>query len=102
MGFNCVVGLPLAVHGLSLGEYLDAHADEAEALFNESVEVCAAAAGCTASETGWPDFLEAVEPLDWVRTSKAKALDFRNGAVARLGRQLGIATPVNDSLLSVT
>lgn len=99
MGFNCVVGLPLAVHGVSLGEYLEHHADEAEALFTESVSVCAAAAGCTVNDRGWPDFLESVKPLDWVRTSKAKALDFRNGAVTQLGRKLGIATPINDRLL---
>jgi len=99
MGFNCVVGLPLAVHRVSLGAYLKDHRDEAEALFSESVTVCAAAAGAEIDSEWWPQFLESVAELDWVATSKAKALDYRNGAVVRLGREFGIPTPVNDRLL---
>ncbi len=43
MAFNCVVGLPLAVHGVSLGEYLTQHAPEAEAVFGEAATVTARA-----------------------------------------------------------
>ncbi len=100
MGFNAVVGLPLAVHGLSLGDYLSEHADEARATFMEAVTVCARAAGVEPSEAWWPRFVETVEPLAWVKASKAKALEYRNGAVQVLGRRMGIPTPVTDRLLA--
>lgn len=99
MGFNCVVGLPLAVHGLTLGEYLQQHATEAEAVFSEAATVCAAAAGVSSDAAWWPAFVETVEPLHWVATSSAKALDFRNGAVVRLARDLGMEAPANRRLL---
>ncbi len=100
MGFNCVVGLPLAVHGLSLGEYLAHHGAEGEALFRESVAVCARALGVAAEPTWWDDFRRAVEPLGWVRATAAKALEYRSGAVARLARDFGVAVPVTARLLS--
>ncbi len=100
MGFNCVVGLPLAVHGVALGEYLEGHTDEARALFEESVAVCAAALGCAAAADGWDRFLESAAPLGWVRVPRAKALELRNGAVARLARELGRQSPVTDALLA--
>lgn len=100
MGFNCVVGLPLAVHDVTLGDYLERHRGEAEALFEESVTVCARAVGARPDPRWWPEFLIAVEPLGWVRTSQAKALDFRNGAVVRLAAELGLEAPVNARLLS--
>lgn len=100
MGFNCVVGLPLAVHGLSLGDYLEQHPDEARAVFTEAVTVCARAGGVEPDADWWPMFLASVEPLHWVATSKAKALELRNGAVVELGRQLGIDTPENERLLN--
>ena len=99
MGFNCVVGLPLAVSGLSLGEYLEQHHDEARALFVEAVNVCAAAIGRRADEQWWQDFVDSVKALDWVRTSQAKALDFRNRAVVELARSLGMEAPINEHLL---
>jgi hypothetical protein len=99
MGFNCVVGLPLAVHRVSLAEYLEGRADEARALFEESAGVAAAALGQTPSPRWWPDFVRTVEPLGWVRSNAAKALEFRNGAIAELARRLGRATPVTDRLL---
>lgn len=100
MGFNAVVGLPLAVHGVTLGEYLSEHRDEAEAVFAEAVTVCARALGVTPVSDWWPRFVASVEPLSWVTASKAKALEFRNGAVQVLGRELGLPTPVNDRLLA--
>lgn len=101
MGFNCVVGLPLAVHGLSLGEYLQQRSAEAEAVFNEAVTVCAEAVGATPDAAAWPRFVRLVEPLHWVRASRAKALDWRNGAVVRLAATLGLQAPHNRALLAV-
>ncbi|MGE5236054.1 MAG: ketopantoate reductase family protein [Acidobacteriota bacterium] len=100
MGFNCVVGLPLAIHGMSLGEYLEARREEAEALFRESVETCAEALAVSASTDWWGTFLRAVEPLGWLRASTAKALEFRSGAVLRLARELGRPVPVTARLLA--
>ena len=99
MGFNCIVGLPLAVHGVTLEDYLERHRREAEALFEESVTVCARAIGARPDPRWWPEFLAAVEPLGWVRAHQAKALAFRNGAVVRLASELGLEAPVNQRLL---
>ena len=100
MGFNCVVGLPLAVHGVSLGEYLNGMTGEAESLFAESVAVCAAAVGARAKVTWWAEFLHVVEPLAWVKAPSAKALEYRNGAVLRLAREMRAGVPVTERLLN--
>ncbi len=100
MGFNCVVGLPLAVHGVSLGEYLAGRADEAEAVFSEATSVTARALGVEPSPTWWPEFRRATEPLAWVRSGASKALQFRNGAVVRLAREIGMEAPANGALLA--
>lgn len=100
MGFNCVVGLPLAVHALSLAEYLDGMGAEARALFQESVEICAAAAEVAPPEHAWDHFLASAAALGWVRVPRAKALELRNGAVVRLARALGLPAPVNEGLLA--
>lgn len=99
MGFNCVVGLPLAVRGVALGEYLTNREKEAHELFEESVTTCARALGAAVDPEWWPQFRVAAQPLGWVRATSAKALEFRNGAVARLAREHGIAVPVTDRLL---
>lgn len=100
MGFNCVVGLPLAVHGVSLAEYLDQRAGEASALFAESATVCARALGVEPAPGWWDEFRRAVAPIGWVRAASAKALEFRNGAVLRLALDLGIDVPVSARLLA--
>lgn len=100
MGFSCVVGLPLAIHGLSLGEYLEQHTEEARALFEESSGVVAETLGQPADPGWWPAFLESAQPLAWVRASSAKALEFRNGAVSKLARELNRPVPVTDRLLA--
>lgn len=99
MGFNCVVGLPLAVHGMSLGEYLDKRTDEARAVFGEAAGVCARSLGVEPGPTWWNDFVASCAPLAWVATSKAKALEFRNQAVVDLANLMGSDAPVNRELL---
>ena len=100
MGFNCVVGLPLAVHGLSLGEYLERHPDEARRVFEEAVGVCSHAAGTHAPTDAWDGFVRTVEPLHWVAPTSAKALDLRNGAVVRLAEEHGLDASTNARLLA--
>ncbi|MGD1146531.1 MAG: hypothetical protein ABR961_01100 [Thermoanaerobaculaceae bacterium] len=100
MGFNCVVGLPLGVHAVSLEEYLARYAAEAEAVFSEAVAITARALGVAPSAHWWPEFLRAARPLGWVRSSAAKALEYRNGAVARLAREFGERAPANERLLA--
>jgi hypothetical protein len=100
MGFNCVVGLPLAVHGLSLSDYLARHRDEAQAVFEEGVRTTAEALGTAPPPGAWEAFVESTEPIGWVRASIAKALEYRNGAVARLAREAGSRAPVNERLLA--
>ncbi len=100
MGFNCVVGLPLAVRGVSLGEYLARCPAEAEAVFSEATAVSARSLGVAPSPAWWPAFARDAGPIAWVRAGAAKALEFRNGAVARLARGLGMSVPANDALLA--
>lgn len=100
MGFNCVVGLPLAVHGVSLGEYLTTGTDEARSVFHEAVESCCRATGCRPPNGAWEAFVASVEPLHWITASKAKALDWRNGAVVRLADLHGGDAPTNRRLLA--
>jgi ketopantoate reductase len=100
MGFNCVVGLPLAVHGVNLGEYLERWRDEAQAVFQEAVTVLARVAGIAPDPHWWAAFEESAAPLHWVRVSTAKALEWRNGAVVEEARRLGLAAPVNARLLA--
>lgn len=97
--WNAVVGLPLAVHEVDLATYLSEYRDEFRALVDES----ARAAGRNYDVEVDPGavvrkILETTGELGWVRGGK-KALPWRNGAVARFGRQHGIPTPVNDRLL---
>jgi hypothetical protein len=99
MGFNCVVGLPLAVHGVSLGEYLAALPDEAKAVHEEAVSACSRASGAIPTTRGWEAFLESAAYLDWVRVSDAKALGFRNGAIAAIAAEHGLSVPENTRLL---
>jgi ketopantoate reductase len=101
MGFNCVVGLPLTVHGVSLSEYLERHREEARAVFTEAVSVTARATGVAASPGWWDELVRLSGPIGWVRASAAKALEYRNGAVVRLARELGLAAPANERLLEV-
>jgi len=100
MGFNCVVGLPLAVHGVSLGEYLEHHSHEAEQVFSEALNICCRALHCSPPDNAWRNFQSSVEPLGWVRTGTAKALRWRNGAVVRLADELGLDAPHNRRLLA--
>jgi len=97
--WNAVVGLPLAVHGVDLGTYQSTKSGELDALAAESV----AAAGMEYGvEVSGADTVRKIRDttgkLGWVRGG-AKALAWRNGAIARFGRRHGVPTPVNDRLL---
>jgi ketopantoate reductase len=98
--WNCVVGLPLAVHGMELGRYLQERRDEMEALVEEAA--LAASAEYHVEVPGW-EALERLRAttgeLGWVRGG-ARALRWRNGAIAGFGRKHRIPTPVNDRLLA--
>jgi hypothetical protein len=97
--WNVVVGLPLAVHGVDLATYLDRHRDEMEALAGESARAGGAEYGVELSGTvPVRKILETTPALGWIKGG-AKALEWRNLAIARFGRRHGIPTPVNDSLL---
>ncbi len=99
MAFNCVVGLPLAVHGLSLSQYLEQHREEARAVFFETVAVCCRATDTEAGSNIWERFLLSAEPLGWIRVANPSAVEFRNGAVVELSHQVGIPAPANARLV---
>jgi len=97
--WNCVVGLPLAVHRIDLATYLADRGLEVEALAQET----ALAAGAQYEVTLDPEdamrkLHETTGGLGHVRGG-AKALAWRNGAVAWFGRRHGLPTPVTDRLL---
>ncbi len=98
--WNCVVGLPLAVRGVDLATYLGENRDEVEALVTE----CTLAAGAwyrvaVSASDARDTLLATAGDLGWMRGG-AKALEFRNGAVARMGRETGVPTPLTDALLA--
>jgi ketopantoate reductase len=98
--WNVVVGLPLAVHGVDLATYLHRHRDELEALAAESTAAAGAEYGVDISgAVAVRKILETTSALGWVKGG-AKALQWRNGAIARFGRRHGVPTPVNDRLLT--
>jgi ketopantoate reductase len=99
MGFNCVVGLPLAVHRGSLGEYLEREEGEARTVFEEALVVVSRALSVAPRPRAWEEFVRACEPIGWVRAATAKALEYRNGAIVRLARELGTSAPANQRLL---
>lgn len=101
LAWNNVVGLPLAAHGVELAVYLATKGDEATAVVDETARVMGAhhRVAVDAGEAV-AKLLATTTELGWMKGG-AKALEFRNGAVARIGRALGIATPVNDRLLAM-
>ncbi len=97
--WNAVVGLPLAVHGLDLATYLATREDEWRALVDEGARAASAWYGVdVVGDDAARRVVATTADLGWVRGG-AKALPWRNGALARMGRACGVATPVNDALL---
>ncbi|MCU0231904.1 MAG: hypothetical protein MUC67_11100 [Acidobacteria bacterium] len=97
--WNAVVGLPLAAHGVDLGTYRAAFAEELAALVDESCRAASAEYDVTVSaEEALERLATTTGELDWVRGG-TRALGFRNGAIARFGRRHGVSTPVTDRLL---
>ena len=98
--WNGVVGLPLAVHGLDLGSYLDTHEPEWRALVRETTAAAGAWYGVPVDAgMACRRLLETTMPIRHVTTSSARALRWRNGAVVAMGRAAGVPTPVNERLL---
>lgn len=103
--WNSIVGLPLHVHRISLGEYIETRADEIRAIIAESCAVCSA----EYAEFGlkfdqdaiWKLFVDTTRHLLWMkRSGRAVGLAARNGAIQKWGRTHNIPTPITDQLLS--
>ncbi|MGE3964774.1 MAG: ketopantoate reductase family protein [Planctomycetota bacterium] len=98
--WNCVVGLPLAVHGVDLATYQQRFPDEIAQIAQEACRACAAEYGVDIPPSEVLECIAATTAeLGWVATQKAKALPWRNGAIAAFGRNHGVATPTTDRLL---
>ncbi len=97
--WNCVVGLPLAVHEVDLATYLRDRRAELSDLIDESARAAGAEYGVTVdTETTRDKILSTTTELGWIKGG-AKALPWRNGAIAMFGRRHRVPTPVNDRLL---
>lgn len=100
LAWNNVAGLGPWVRGVTLGEYLDRNSDEARAVIDETLRVCAARWGTPVDTDAVVALVRATTaPIASLRGGD-KALAYRNGAVQALGRERGVATPANDALLA--
>lgn len=98
LAWNNVVGLPLAVRNLALGEYLQQHVEEARAIVEESCAAVAAETGVGIDpRAAFEVLVETSKKIAGVRGGR-KALEYRNGAVVRLAQ--GRAAAVNSRLLA--
>ncbi len=99
LAWNNVAGLGPFVRGTTLGDYLDRYADEARAIVDETMRVCAARWGIPTEQDATLALVRStIGPIAALRGGN-KALAFRNGAIVRLGEELGVPTPVNRALL---
>ena len=105
---NVTLSAPCTVHNCTVGELIDtpAHWSEALAAMAEAY-ACGTARGVSFSfsdpevyVTAFAELVRHASPsmrLDHL-ASRASEIDFINGAIPPIGRQYGIATPVNDRL----
>jgi len=101
LAWNNVAGLGPHVRATTLGAYLAEHRDEVRAIVDETLRVCAARWGTPVATEATLALLESTcRPIAHLRGGTS-GLAWRNGAVARLGRTLGIDTPANDALLAM-
>lgn len=99
LAWNNVVGFPPFARGIPLGVYLTAHRDEARSVIDETLRVCSARWGTPVDTDATFELVcHTTKPLAGLRGGD-KALAWRNGAVQRWGRLLGVPTPVHDALL---
>jgi ketopantoate reductase len=100
LAWNNVAGLGPHLRATTLGGYLADHRDEVRAIVDETLRVCAARWGTPIATDATLALLESTcGPIAHLRGGTS-GLAWRNGAVARLGRALGIETPTNDALLA--
>ena len=97
--WNTVVGLPLAVHGEDLRTYLSRRENEWRELLTEGARAASMEYSVRVTgEEAAAALLATTDQLGWVRGG-AKALRWRNGAIALFGRRHGVPTPITDRLL---
>eukprot|EP01122_Echinamoeba_exundans_P008463 TRINITY_DN2811_c0_g1_i1.p1 TRINITY_DN2811_c0_g1~~TRINITY_DN2811_c0_g1_i1.p1 ORF type:complete len:472 (+),score=41.11 TRINITY_DN2811_c0_g1_i1:444-1859(+) len=103
--WNSLVGLPLHVHKISLGEYVDSQETEIKAIIKESINVTRIKYGAQLqldTEDIWNLFKETTKNLRWMkRSGKAAGLAARNAAIQKWATELGIPTPDTDRLLQM-
>jgi hypothetical protein len=101
--WNSLVGLPLHVHKVSLGEYADSQENEIKAIIDESIRVTMLKYGAQLqldTEEIWSLFKETTKYLRWMkRSGKAVGLAARNAAIQKWGIEFGCPTPCTDALL---
>lgn len=97
--WNCLVGLPLAVHETDLATYRREREDELRGMLDEGCAAAGPEFGVTVTpEEALVRIDATIGPIGFVRGG-AKALPWRNGAIAAFGRRHRVPTPVTDRLL---
>jgi 2-dehydropantoate 2-reductase len=109
MVVNCAVNITCGLVRVTMGQLFDANGGEElqKNIVKELIEVANALGVDISFEEGWKYYT--VENLPAIRAHYPSAtqdimkkrpteIDFLNGAVSRLGKQLGISTPVNDTI----
>lgn len=99
--WNGIVGLPLHVHKITLGEYIEQQKDELTQLIHECVLACNAEFNVTVNEHEmYETFISTTKNLLWMkRAGPAYGLATRNQAIERFGQKHNIPTPVTTRLL---
>ncbi len=109
MVVNCAVNIPCGLVRVTMGQLFDASGGEElqKNIVKELIEVAKALGVDLSFEEGWRYYT--IENLPAIREHYPSAtqdimkkrtteIDFLNGAVSRLGKKLGVSTPVNDTI----
>lgn len=109
MVINCAVNITCGLVRCTIGQFHDAKGGEEleKRIVKELIEVVNALGVKLTFEEGWKYYVDenlpAIRPhypssTQDVMKKRETEIDFINGAVSRLGKQLGIPTPVNDTI----
>lgn len=109
MIINCAVNIPCGLVRVNMGQFFDANGGKElqQGVIRELIEVANALGIDITQEEAWTYYVD--ENLPAIRNhypsatqdimkKKKTEIEFLNGAVSKLGKRAGIATPINDTI----